>query len=383
MLKIFCNKQGVLHSLVLFSGFHGIRAHFLHNGRSVASDSPNPQQYGFKASFQETNNLEDDQNSSMPSQLGLARPMLPQMKTMHANFSNKYSTTPIERLISNSPSIIHHIMYSSKKGYADYQKHLKNVDLVFIIDNSGSMQLETDSNSYLKDLNLFGENNSCSITRYHEMTFVFLCMVHVLMNCGVKNIQVRFLNPVSIDYREVDSLTIDPTNDADIQQLYSALLHEPYGTTPLTSNLYESIGKVSKNRHTHYIVFTDGCPYVTKDKMNDCYYANSVDGLQKLLKKYFSPRRIFDFSLFGWKKLTINFISCTNSKDDVAYLDDLDKRSNNIDVTDDLHSEIEQVTSIHGENVAMEIFPRTISAFIYKAMIGCLDSAIDSLDESA
>lgn len=178
-------------------------------------------------------------------------------------------------------------MRSSEKGCKDYLKHIENVDLVFVLDNSGSMMMNTDNNSYLNDLGLL--ENGLHVSRHHEMAFVFLSMIHVLVNCGKKDIEVKLLNPVPIGGRSIRTLHVSLSNPSSIQYLHSVLLRRPYGTTPLVSNLYESVSKAS--RPTHYIVFTDGSPYVSEGN-HKCEYADTVDGLQKLLKDYFCPRGI-------------------------------------------------------------------------------------------
>lgn len=312
-------------------------------------------------------------------QLGFGHFMLPELETRCADDMKSLTTNLMKRLISNSRETICRIMHNSEKKVEDYLRHLEKVDLVFVLDNSGSMRLSTDHNSYLEALNLFGKESAWSIARYHEMAFVFLCMVHVLGSCGVERAEVRLLNPVVINDRRIDGLLINPTDPRDIQRLYSVLLCEPYGMTPLTSNLYESIQNVRENRHTHYIVFTDGCPYM--DQVYDSYYEDSVEGLQRLLEDYFCPKGFFGSLFSSRKNLTINFIACTDDKKQVGYLDELDQISDQIDVTDDFYSEIKEVIDKRGEIVAMEVFSPKLSLFIYKAMIGCLDRAADKQDE--
>ena len=60
----------------------------------------------------------------------------------------------------------------------------------------------------------------------------------------------------------------------------------------------------------------------------------------------------------------------------VEYLNGWDQTMNNVDVTDDFHTEREQVRRYRGET-----YPFTLGDYIVKALVGAINSEMDAIDE--
>ena len=75
----------------------------------------------------------------------------------------------------------------------------------------------------------------------------------------------------------------------------------------------------------------------------------------------------------------MNIIVCTDRKDEVAYLEPLDKKLPNLDVCDDFQTEFKQMEAYNKDYEGLE---KTHSGYMYKVVVGCLDSNIDKLDEN-
>lgn len=261
-----------------------------------------------------------------------------------------------------------------------YKKCLNNRNIVIILDNSGSMNSESDRKSFLRDMEILDGR----ISRHQEMTAILLFMLQALLKSEVKSVHIEFLNPVRTVEREIIKEINLKFGDDSIQKLYKALTVKPEHGTPLTTTLERLVKKYKKDV-THFVVFTDGVPLSSDEK-------DSVEGLTSLLKKYFYNEKFYLIrkSMCGYKqtdhlktsKRTINFVACTGNKREVEYLNEIDDKSINIDVTSDYYTELSQIEARLGQqNDSGELFAKKMDVYIYKALVGCLDLNIDKLDK--
>lgn len=329
------------------------------------------------------------------------------LDVIHSNTTNIAFPTELKKLIKNPPSknfqnetydynsmvdIITNIVSQMSQNMPDlginkdkYKDYLCGRNIVIILDNSGSMSNKTDEDSFLNDMGII--TNSYRISRHQEMTAILLFMLQALLKSEVESVHVEFLNPVMTQDNEMIKEIKLNFEDNSIQKLYKALVEEPCGSTPLTTTLERLIGKYGNEESTHFVVFTDGQPYSTESPRK-----NSVKGLKHLLKKHFSNERFYSVKKFicayhqidhlETKRKTINFIACTGNEQEVEYLNNIDDKSINIDITSDYNTEIAQIKAHLGQrSAALESFPKRMSVYIYKALVGSLDLGVDKLDK--
>lgn len=210
---------------------------------------------------------------------------------------------------------------------------LRGKQIVVIADDSGSMQKPLRK-SFL----------SGTPTRWDELR-VFMQYVVRLGAVMCNGVIVKFLNRVSPD---LPILTPDELN--------RHFMMPPYGRTPLLGamrHVFTHFAPAVTGRDLVLVIATDGEP--SDGTKRDVY---------NLLRTRPDSGRVF-----------VNFLVCTDNNDEVAYLNEIDKRVQGIDVSDDYRTECKQVKKC---NPWAQF---SVGDWVVKAVVGAADPHLDGLDE--
>ena len=223
--------------------------------------------------------------------------------------------------------------YEIDKLYSEKFPILEDYDIVFLIDDSGSM------NTPLKQ----GPHE----TRWDELKSVIKIVIEIANIFDDDGIDLYFLNrdPVYCvnSYRNIDDILRD----------------KPYGQTPLTESCCQIFSHFDQSEKPVLLVIaTDGVP-------TDSHGHLDIDNFTSCIKN-----RNAD-------KIFISFLACSDSENDIAYLNKLDKKEKNIDTLDDYLSEKKEVIAAQGKNFSYSLGDHTA-----RLLLGPLCPQLDSLDET-
>eukprot|EP01061_Rhynchopus_euleeides_P013794 TRINITY_DN2396_c0_g1_i1.p1 TRINITY_DN2396_c0_g1~~TRINITY_DN2396_c0_g1_i1.p1 ORF type:complete len:325 (+),score=120.13 TRINITY_DN2396_c0_g1_i1:50-976(+) len=218
---------------------------------------------------------------------------------------------------------------------ADDMHVLQNYKIVFIADDSGSMRLSA--------------TNGRRMTRWEELqgTLSMLVEVSSAISKGI-GIDVHFLNRGGV-------MNVQP-NDSRLQQ---ALQAPPQGGTPLVECLSKLLRHYNQGKPVLFIIATDGEP------------SEGPRAFKQLVTQ------VVQGKLFPNGNTTFKFqiMACTDDDDEVGWLDKLDRKFKDVDVTDDFETERRQVL-----RTGRKRFSR--GDYLTKALLGPISTALDGLDES-
>lgn len=219
--------------------------------------------------------------------------------------------------------------------------------LEFIIDDSGSMRMMTDSlDAYKRPQSRWQEAQS----RLKEMMEI---VAHVPFN----RIEVCFLNRtdrvvISRDGRDPATLL-----SFMYQQIDAAFVNPPYGTTPALEKLQESFSRGAGQSVSRYF-FGDGVP-------------NGGEAAQKMITQLVTNR-------VNPSMNPVTFLSCSNEDDQVEWMKDAEEVAPYCAESDDFGDEAREV--IRDQGVAL---PFTKGFYLVGQLVAamCPDD-LDSMDES-
>ena len=212
---------------------------------------------------------------------------------------------------------------------------LNEYHIIFVCDDSGSMNSRAQSNS------------SDSKTRWQELKEVVGEVFDISLIFDPVGMDVYFLNRQSyLNVRHRDAID-------------GMFLAPPSGGTPLISKLREinykySFGNQPTTRKL-VIIATDGEPSDDRTPYTE---------FKGLLGRMVA------------NNMRIGFLACTDQDNQVAYLNEIDKLYQEIDVSDDYWTERRQIQRVQGRN-----FPFTYGDYVVKALAGAIDNRLDTLDE--
>jgi len=179
-------------------------------------------------------------------------------------------------------------------------------------------------------------------TRWDELKQTVSEMVEIASCFDESGVDVYFLNRP--DVKGVQSSTD--------QRLVAALQRRPDGKTPLTETLQRVAQKTWGERKLLLFILTDGEP---------------DGGTQPFLQAV--------GELLRMGKVRIQIMACTYEKEEMAWLNGMDKKYLEIDVTDDYENEREEV-------LKAEFAKRfTRADWCMKAMLGAVSDKFDQWDE--
>eukprot|EP01059_Diplonema_ambulator_P014802 TRINITY_DN257_c0_g1_i2.p1 TRINITY_DN257_c0_g1~~TRINITY_DN257_c0_g1_i2.p1 ORF type:complete len:293 (+),score=92.14 TRINITY_DN257_c0_g1_i2:466-1344(+) len=218
---------------------------------------------------------------------------------------------------------------------------LEGYEIVFVIDDSGSMSLPSEPASK----RTLGKNRS----RWEELGETVKMVAELACVFDDDGIDLYFLNRPALK----------GIKSADDATLVAALSSDPSGGTPLTETVQRVVNDFgSSERPVLMLIATDGEPNGGPGRF--------VDLVTHIVKKK-NTSRTFKFQI----------LACTDDASAVSWLDDFDKRFDEVDVTDDYWTERDQVL----KSGRCHKFNR--SDWVTKALLGPIIRKFDAWDEAS
>jgi uncharacterized protein YegL len=215
---------------------------------------------------------------------------------------------------------------------AQYLLTLKDYDIVLVVDDSGSMRRPSVS-----------QQGVGSQTRWEELKETLQVMIEVACCLDADGIDVHFLNMGTL--RNVTSV-----KDESLQ---AAFAKGPQRGTPLTETVLRVAGEeLPGNKPVIMVILTDGEP----------------NGGARRFKQAVQWA-------IGEKNVRFHIMACTDNQKDIVWLNEFDRAFAAVDVTDDYHSERQEVLGAG----RVQTFSR--GDWIMKALLGPIDSRFDWADE--
>jgi hypothetical protein len=218
---------------------------------------------------------------------------------------------------------------------------LEDYNFVVICDDSESMKMSAKP----KEQRKLGEK---PLTRWMELQDGVTLLVDLLTVFRPEGIDVHFLNAGKV--HSVKSATND--------KLQSIFQGGPFGKTPLTSTLRSVAQECESELPYIMFIFTDGEPDGGSRKF--CRVVEDVVAGHVNKKCSFRTQ----------------IMACSNNDEEIAWLQDLDDKSELIDVTDDYYNEKRKIVQIKGEG-----FSFTRSDWLIKAILGPIEKSVDMVNE--
>ena len=210
--------------------------------------------------------------------------------------------------------------------------NLNEKHIIFLCDDSGSMNATVDNTVK---------------TRWDELKHVVSEVLDISLIFDPLGMDVHFLNRKGL------------TNVRDVNKLVTHFRNAPTGGTPLVTKLTE-ISRLYQAPTYHrisklLIVATDGEP-----SDDEAHYPGFKNIMRQLVEQGFH----------------IAFLVCTDNESQVAYLNDIDRLYQQVDVTDDYLTEKRQIQGVQGNK-----FKFSYGDYIVKLLAGSFVNSLDSLDE--
>lgn len=224
--------------------------------------------------------------------------------------------------------------YEINLSYAHKLQKLQDFKIVFIFDDSGSM------NTSLDDSPLNG-NNLIKAKRWDELQHFSTIAIEICSlfdRCGC---DVYFLNKGLVK------------NVATSHQLINYFIVGPGGSTPLTETFNKVVQdnlETIKEKKLLILIVTDGEP--TANGQID------IAGFKKCLNNR------------NTEKIFVGIIACTDDKKSMKYLNKWDKKIKNLDVVDDFRTEKKQIKGYF-----------SYGDYVVKSLVGSTCSKLDKKDE--
>jgi hypothetical protein len=235
--------------------------------------------------------------------------------------------------------------YEISREYADKLQQLRGFKVVFVFDDSGSM------NSTLDDSPLNTPGSLLKATRWDELQSFAKIAIDIVTIFEQSGSDVYFLN------RPMASNIV---NISQIDQIFRD--NKPSGYTPLPrilNQVFQQNANVVRERKLLIIIVTDGEPTDDTGKV-------TIKQFKSCLKNRQPIDRIF-----------INIVACTDDDNSMDYLNKWDRTIKNLDVIDDFRNERLEIKNIKGNN-----FQFSYGDYVVKSLIGSVDPTIDKFDES-
>jgi len=190
--------------------------------------------------------------------------------------------------------------------------------LEFIIDDSGSMTLQTDT---------VDPTTKRNITRWEEARRRLLEMIEVVAYVPFTQIGIEFLNRKDRIVLTKDNRTPEAFFSDATSKINASFRTGPRGTTPAMEKLQESLLRGQGVNICRYF-FGDGVPNGGK---------RAIEEIIKLLLHRENP-----------EQNPITFISCTNEDEAVEWMKDAEEVVPYCSESDDFHDEAKEVTKDQG-----------------------------------
>lgn len=233
------------------------------------------------------------------------------------------------------------LKYEIRPFYSAKLRALENFRIVFIFDDSGSMNFKLKESPH--------NSKDKKVTRWEELKYFSEIGIEMANAFNREGTDVYFLNrPVARNLRSPDELT-------------PHLAPRPNGFTPITRAVKAAISDhnlalLGSRKKLLLVIVTDGEP---SDEQGSIAIADFRACLES------RPEHVYT-----------TIVSCTDEKFTMAYLNNWDSDLPRLDVVDDFASEREQILAVQGQN-----FVFSYGDYIVKCLLGSVDSELDNLDE--
>lgn len=225
--------------------------------------------------------------------------------------------------------------YELSGGAVSKLRMLEDYDIVVIADDSGSMSQNahpvSPDNPYAK-----------VPSRWDELCQRVGDIIDFATTLDKDGIDIYFLNRGNA------------TNVTSREEVLNLFANPPFGKTPLLDT-YQQVLKdklSNKENKTLILIATDGEP-------------NNKDDFIHFIMTRSNPRMC-----------PTSFMACTDNAKEIAWLNELDKSTPNVDVTDDYESEKAEVMTAQQGEVEFKK-----GDYLVKALLGAIDSTYGSLDK--
>lgn len=205
-----------------------------------------------------------------------------------------------------------------------------HMDIAVIIDNSLSM-LEVEPC-------MLSNNMVVDRSRLDQAALFYNTMVSVFEAANIRYTTYTMLE-------KVNTFIQTPfTNDVG---------YVNSGGTPTITTIVRALSEGTKD--ILLIIITDGQP-------TDCEQWAFIPKIKELQRNYKRG------------KVYMSFVACTENQSDIEFMNKLDKKVRNVDVSDDYQSEFNEILRVTGK-------PISYNKYITKAIIGSVVPELDTLDE--
>ena len=250
--------------------------------------------------------------------------------------TNNYNSNNNDILNQNLEELIN--QYEINNEYAEKLKVLKDFKIVFILDDSSSM------NTKLINSPLNKKDNSYQVSRWDELQYFTSLIIEIAIIFNPFGCDVYFLN------RKNQSNVIDK------EQLSKSFIDQPNGYTPLESRLKQVLNdNPDRSKKLLIMIVTDGEPTDLNGEIN--------------------VKQFKDCLLSRPDNVYTTIAACTDDDESVEYLNNWDRDVPRLDIVDDYRSEKAQIKQTKGKDYSF-----TFGDYIVKSLIGSIDSDLNQLD---
>ncbi|CAF1285378.1 unnamed protein product [Rotaria sordida] len=231
--------------------------------------------------------------------------------------------------------------YEINREFATRLRGLEGYEIVFIVDDSGSM------NTPLGDITGPYDRNP---TRWDELRQTVSIVVDIASVFDPTGVDIFFLNRQPM------------RNVKNAEQLIPVFAIPPSGPTPIVRILRQILQEKQlevQERKLLILIATDGVP-------TDDNGQHDTKTLEHALRHERKPIN----------RIPVTIIACTDDNECIGYLNNWDKKIPNIDVADDYRSEREEIHKAQGKD-----FPFSFGDYVVKVLMGAVDNWFDTLDE--
>jgi len=227
--------------------------------------------------------------------------------------------------------------YEINREFATRLRALEGYEIVFIVDDSGSM------NTPLGDISGPFDRNP---TRWDELRQTVSIVVDLASVFDPDGVDIFFLNRQSM--RNVKSA----------EELIPVFAVPPAGPTPIVSVLRQVLQEKQleiQERKLLILIATDGVP-------TDNNGHQDTKTLEHALRHERHPI----------SRIPVTIIACTDDDECIGYLNDWDKKIPNLDVADDYRSEREEIHKVQGKAFPFSFGDYVVKVLMVLLMIGLI-----------
>jgi hypothetical protein len=237
--------------------------------------------------------------------------------------------------------------YEINPKYAIKLRQLEGFEIVIICDDSGSMNTPVSNPSTKDHMNL--------LSRWDELKSTVKIIVEIAGTLDRTGVDIYFLNRPGVK------------NVTNFTMLEPYFVTEPEGYTPIVqvfTQVLNDMQPILSEKKLLIILATDGEP-TTGTGMTSSHGITEKQKFYNLL----TTRHPVD-------KIYTSILACTDDDSAISYLQDWDKKIQNLDVVDDFHTVKANILKKQGQSYYF-----SFGDYIVKTLLGSMDKYFDEIDE--